>query len=217
MQIFIQIVFSIFRIFFIVFDLNMINVYLQEIGLVISWLFVIKKFIFKNNNFDMGFKTNFKGIIFVIFFMTGYIILYENTLSVLEIQEAEWLMDYINEQKEHILILIINTVLVAPVFEELVFRTVILKGLLKRYNVLKAIILSSLLFGIYHGNLSQGISALTIGIKLGFLYYRTESLILCVIVFKRIIKILVYKNNIPGNWDVIFWRNLDNIEGIYQF
>lgn len=70
--------------------------------------------------------------------------------------------------------------LMAPVAEEFVFRGAILRSLLKalngRYHWV-AIALSAALFGWVHGNLAQGFNAFLLGLLLGWLYYRTDSVV----------------------------------------
>jgi uncharacterized protein len=76
----------------------------------------------------------------------------------------------------------IAIVFAAPILEELIFRGIILNGLLKKYSPLNSIILSSVLFGIVHLNPWQFIGALIIGIFSGWVYYRTEKLTLSIII-----------------------------------
>ncbi len=76
----------------------------------------------------------------------------------------------------------IAVVIAAPILEELIFRGIILDGLLRRYSPVKSILLSSVLFGIIHLNPWQFISAMTLGIFSGWVYYRTNKLILSIII-----------------------------------
>jgi uncharacterized protein len=73
-------------------------------------------------------------------------------------------------------------VVLAPVLEELIFRGIMLKGLLKRYSPATAIVVSSVLFGVVHLNPWQFISALILGIFIGWIYYRTRSISLAIII-----------------------------------
>lgn len=66
----------------------------------------------------------------------------------------------------------------APVFEELLCRGIILRGLLTRMRPGWAILLSAALFAVMHGNVWQGFGALVLGALLGYAYYRTGSLFL---------------------------------------
>ena len=76
----------------------------------------------------------------------------------------------------------IAIVIAAPVIEELIFRGIILNGLLRRYSPVRSIILSSILFGIVHLNPWQFVSALIIGIFSGWVYYRTRKLSLSILI-----------------------------------
>lgn len=73
-------------------------------------------------------------------------------------------------------------VIAAPILEELIFRGIILDGLLKKYSPLKSILVSSFLFGMVHLNPWQFIAGLLIGIFCGWVYYRTRSLLACIII-----------------------------------
>ncbi len=70
--------------------------------------------------------------------------------------------------------------LLAPVAEETVFRGAILRSLLgvfsKKWHWIP-ILISALLFGLVHGNFAQGAYATVIGLLLGWMYYRTGSIL----------------------------------------
>ena len=73
--------------------------------------------------------------------------------------------------------MIIATFVIAPIGEELFFRGVIL-GYAKRYMPpAVAILFQGVLFGLYHGNIVQGIYACILGCLLGYAAYKSESLI----------------------------------------
>ncbi|MDR0961066.1 MAG: CPBP family intramembrane metalloprotease [Mediterranea sp.] len=67
--------------------------------------------------------------------------------------------------------------LAAPFIEELVFRGGVLKELLKRYRPWTAIVMSALIFGIIHINPIQVVGGISIGLLLGWLYYKTRSIL----------------------------------------
>jgi len=75
----------------------------------------------------------------------------------------------------------IAVVLVAPFFEELLFRGIILRGLLARMSAPKAVVVSSLLFGAMHANIYQLVDAGTFGLVLGWLYLRFRSTLPCIL------------------------------------
>lgn len=77
---------------------------------------------------------------------------------------------------------ILTVALIAPVLEEVIFRGVVLKDLLGRYSPLKAIAVSSFLFGLVHLNPWQFVSAFGMGIIGGWIFWKTNNLILPIIV-----------------------------------
>ena len=73
-------------------------------------------------------------------------------------------------------------VIAAPIFEELIFRGVILGGLLKKYSPAKSILFSSALFGLVHLNPWQFVPAMILGIFSGWVYYKTRQLTLSILI-----------------------------------
>ena len=70
--------------------------------------------------------------------------------------------------------------ILAPLAEEIVFRGAILRtllGMMSRKNHWVAIMISAALFGAVHGNAAQFVNALLMGLLLGWMYYRTKSLV----------------------------------------
>lgn len=72
-------------------------------------------------------------------------------------------------------------VIVAPVTEELLFRGIILRGLLNRHRPAVAVGLTSLLFALVHLNPWQFISAFWLGVAFGWFYLRTGSINICIL------------------------------------
>ena len=67
--------------------------------------------------------------------------------------------------------------LLAPVAEEVVFRGAILKSLLTKYRPWLAIVLSAVIFSVGHLNPAQMPHAFLIGLLLGWMYWRTGSIL----------------------------------------
>ena len=70
--------------------------------------------------------------------------------------------------------------ILAPIFEELIFRKVLIDRL-SRYSTFLAIFVSGLFFGLYHGNFSQFFFATGIGLLFAFLYSKTGKIHLTII------------------------------------
>ena len=75
----------------------------------------------------------------------------------------------------NLLLVLLYTLLVAPIVEELIFRGVTLYRAGKVLPLIGANLLQAMFFGIYHQNLIQGIYAFVMGYVLGLVYrkYRT--------------------------------------------
>lgn len=78
-------------------------------------------------------------------------------------------------------ILLIESCIIAPIFEETLYRGILLKGLINKYNSKKAIVYSALIFGIAHLNIPQGINAFLLGLIIGTVFYYTRSIYICII------------------------------------
>ena len=79
-------------------------------------------------------------------------------------------------------LLIITIVIIAPIGEELLFRGFLQKSLEKAWNdVTRAILFSSLFFAVIHFNPFWIIQIYFLGVLLGFLAWKTNSIIPCII------------------------------------
>jgi membrane protease YdiL (CAAX protease family) len=91
---------------------------------------------------------------------------------------------------------------IIPAFaEEMLFRGVILNGFKENYSEKKAIIVSALLFGLYHLNPWQFVLAFIIGLFSAFICLRTGSIALSIYIhfFNNVMSVVVlrYKDIIP--------------------
>jgi membrane protease YdiL (CAAX protease family) len=80
-----------------------------------------------------------------------------------------------------IIIQIIDFVVLVPIFEEVFFRKNILTLLLKKITPFYAILVSSLLFTLFHFNLEGSVKIFIWGVILGGFYYKTKSIEVAVI------------------------------------
>lgn len=89
---------------------------------------------------------------------------------------------------------IITIALLGPLLEELLFRGAVTRILLQKYSPVKAILLSALIFGLFHINPAQVVSAGLMGIVLAWIYYKTSSLIPCILIHVLNNSLSVYLN-----------------------
>lgn len=73
-------------------------------------------------------------------------------------------------------------VILAPIAEEILFRGIIFRMLSKHWSEMAAIIVSTVLFGLYHGNLMQAIYVLPIGLLLGYTACKCKSVLPCILI-----------------------------------
>jgi membrane protease YdiL (CAAX protease family) len=70
---------------------------------------------------------------------------------------------------------LISTVILAPIFEEILFRYGVI-GYARRYGEWNAIIVSAVIFGLIHTNVFQFFYAFLLGIMFGYIYVYTRQL-----------------------------------------
>lgn len=105
-------------------------------------------------------------------------------------------------------IVLISVSVFAPFFEEWLCRGIILRGLLKKMKPGWAIVISALVFGLIHMNLWQAIPAFIIGAVLGYVYYKTGSLKLTMLMHCVNNTLSVILGRIPGLEDVEFFAEI---------
>lgn len=104
--------------------------------------------------------------------------------------------------------MIVMAVIMAPIFEEIVFRGIIQKGLInKGTKPGVAIAISSIVFGLVHGNPWQFVGAVLLGSVLGFVYYKTKSLLL---------PILLHAFNNLCSSVLIFYGNTESFADVFK-
>ncbi|NAW51079.1 CPBP family intramembrane metalloprotease [Elizabethkingia argentiflava] len=75
--------------------------------------------------------------------------------------------------------LFLMTSFFAPVLEEIIFRGIIQKGMInKGVSPAKSIFISAVIFGLVHANPWQFLGALLIGLIFGYVYFKTKTLLL---------------------------------------
>lgn len=121
-------------------------------------------------------------ILFTVLLILGYHNVYSNTIGILVnmIEISPWLTESFEGLIQYPVYALLSLCIFAPIFEEIVYRGIILRVLLKRHSVYFSVFFSSLLFACVHFNIHQGINALVVGILISFIYVKTKSLRLCI-------------------------------------
>ncbi|MGV8979964.1 CPBP family intramembrane glutamic endopeptidase [Clostridium sp.] len=125
---------------------------------------------------------NKKDFIYVALIIIGFRLAYDNSL-------IYWvntipMPDFINQAFDEIsispIILILTVAVIAPIYEEVIFRGILLKGMSSKINPKLALIISALFFALVHMNIPQGINAFLLGLLIGAIYLNRGSIYLCI-------------------------------------
>lgn len=106
-------------------------------------------------------------------------LLYAAVSFVLGLLPEAWLADYAEASaalNQESLLMVLATVLVAPVVEEIIFRGLVLSRMARVLPGWLAVLLSALLFGVCHGQIVWMAYAFLLGVLFGFLALRSESI-----------------------------------------
>ena len=99
---------------------------------------------------------------------------------------------------------ILKVVIIAPTIEEMLFRGVIMHGLMRNYSKFTAVFTSALLFALFHLNPWQFPATFTLGLLLGILMLRTQNIYLCIIGHAF--------NNGLVLFSIYYWQDIQNTE-----
>lgn len=186
LQIILSIPFEIINLIFAELGFNGVNLYINVVSeILINTLiiFLLIKRIRKKQefNFKLKYKPNIGEYLCALLFLGAHLLIFANTFGMLieKIEVSEWVIEAFDEVLMNPFIAFISLCVIAPVFEEIIFRGIILEQLSKKYSMATSIIVSGLMFGLIHANLHQGVNAFFIGLILGFIYLKTNSLLLC--------------------------------------
>lgn len=149
-------------------------------------------FLVKNKlNFSDSFRLNLVSykVIFATFFISFGAIILSNEINILvgmiiPIPDSFLQLELMLKPEDplSLILLIITIVIVAPIGEELLFRGYLQKNLENLWkDVTRAILFSSLFFAIIHFNPFWIIQIYFLGVLLGYLAWKTNSIIPCII------------------------------------
>ncbi len=125
---------------------------------------------------------NRNNFICVALIIIGFRIAYDNSL-IYWVNKIP-MPDFINQAFEELaikpIVMILSVAVIAPIYEEIVFRGILLKGMANKMNPTLALIVSALFFALMHMNIPQGINAFLLGLIIGSIYLNTGSIYLSI-------------------------------------
>lgn len=152
-----------------------IQPWLMLISFILSFgiLLPISMKIWNVHSFDTK-KVPLKDYLILFPGILGLAILVEGIVALIPMPDA--VLEYFAKMVQMDLQGYLTVGIAAPILEELIFRGVVLKGFLKKYDPKMAIIWSAVIFGTAHLNPWQFVAAFGIGIVIGYLYWKTQSI-----------------------------------------
>jgi len=124
-----------------------------------------------------------KSIISVALIVIAFRIIYDNSLFywVNRIPMPDFITQAFEEMSIEPITMILSVVIIAPIYEEVIFRGILLKGMASRMNPKLALVVSALFFAVLHLNIPQGINAFLLGLVIGAIYLSTGSIYLSIL------------------------------------
>jgi len=195
--------------FIIGFAFDLANIYSSIIS-DIAYLVIVIAIIYKSDKHELrriftwrNISLSFFSGIMIMFL--GARILYSKLCQIIPLliplPDGFWASWY--GTPNNFLFIIITFCIFPGLSEELFFRGLVLRRFYSRYSPLKALILSSIIFGIIHVNPWQAITTTFMGFLLGWFYLRYKSIWLCIFLhalsnffaFFRIFPVVEYYNS----------------------
>lgn len=126
------------------------------------------------------------------------------------VDELDFLPDWLEMTFDQMLsswVGVLDIALLSPILEELMFRGAITRELLRKFRPGMAIFISGLLFGLIHFNPVQSVFGFLMGMLLAWLYWRTRSVIPCIVVHVL--------NNSLSVWAMLMYPDVDSLDEIW--
>ena len=123
-----------------------------------------------------------RSFVYTALVVIAFRMMFDNSLTlwIVNIPMPDFINDAFEELAVSPIILIISVAIVAPIYEEIIFRGIFLKGMAKKMNPTVALVISALFFALVHLNIPQGINAFLLGLVIGAIYLKTESIYLSI-------------------------------------
>ncbi|MCB2339063.1 CPBP family intramembrane glutamic endopeptidase [Clostridium estertheticum] len=160
--------------------------YINLVADVIVKYFIITLFLilYSKISYDMPRKQSLdkKKFIYVAIIIIGYRLAYNNSLFYLvdNVPMPNFIIHAFEELFISPIIMILSSAVIAPIYEEVIFRGILLKGMANKINSNLALIISALIFALLHMNIPQGINAFLLGLIIGAIYLSSNSIYLCI-------------------------------------
>lgn len=155
-------------------------------GKLFAMYMMIVIFTKRNSEVQINPVVKDKGQIYLYCFavIVGYRFFADHSLSYLMdmMPVSEALESFQSQMEVAWLPALVLIVFIAPLVEEVIFRGIMLEGLLKKYDYRVAVFISALLFAVMHFNWIQGVNTFVLGLVISYVYYLTRSVKVAIVV-----------------------------------
>lgn len=154
-------------------------------GVLVKYYVIIILFKWLSNKSDeqkYKYYLNRKDYVYAALIIIAFRLIFDNSVIfwVENIPMPNFINASFSELSVSPIILILSVTVVSPIYEEIIFRVVLLAGMSKNMNQGIALVASALFFALVHMNVPQGINAFFLGLALGYIYLRTGSIYLSI-------------------------------------
>lgn len=105
---------------------------------------------------------------------------FEKIFSLFRDNHVDMVTDMVFSGNEGMALMVISTAILAPIFEELLMRKVLIDRM-RPFGEWVCVLMSGLIFGLLHGNITQLLYTMVLGFLLAFVYLKTNRIINCIL------------------------------------
>lgn len=180
MEMLIHFIFSLLSLGFHNLGLEKVTAYFSIISSLV-FLYILLEWFCRRKGFKLRvtYVPKAREVFALISLLLGYDLIYGNTIGLLltNVKEAAWMVEVMEEMLNYPVKLVLGIVVIGPILEEIMYRGIFLEYLARKYGNLKALFVTSFLFGLIHLNCHQGIYAFFMGLLMGWVYLKTRNLL----------------------------------------
>lgn len=158
------------------------------IGGILFLLALWLVFVVRKKKFFQGIylkKIKVKGILPIILIGASFNLVISGVMAMIPFPKS-WIDSYVESYSTteggNVIIAIIATVLFAPIVEEVIFRGLVYTRLKRGMPIAVATVLSSIIFGLMHGDLIWGSYAFVLGLALVWIFEKFKSITASILV-----------------------------------
>lgn len=155
-------------------------IYTLTFGVTIAFALQLARV--RGNSFRGRLHISFKGFNPAIILLGVILMLAANVViePLINLFPPEW-YDLVGDQLMNGGWAMFTAIVMAPICEEMLFRGIIQGGLTRKRGPWAGVLIASALFGIIHGIPQQVVAGFCLGIIIGFVYYKTGSLLAVIV------------------------------------